>query len=232
MAPSLANPVSNRLPFTSSSVPHLLSSSLWQYLLQRPLFRPDLDIVYRLAKCTIRPSTADHKMCCGCWPFADVWLEEPPKPKKKEEKKGEEKTEWVCVPDGVAFYPVSHMHIVYPLLSSVRRVFSSLRQQPFSSQPNSHIINHLHSSQPTSRLHNYLSLTSNTLQVIMNIYTYVPPQPAVAPQPSPASQKPHLYTYVPPTQRHHCYNNNVTSHYHHVCFHLTDTIPKVNTSLT
>lgn len=65
----------------------------------------------------------------------------------------------------------------------------------------------------------------------MNIYTYLPPQPKVAPQPSPASQKPHLYTYVPPTQRYHCYESIATSHYHHVCFHLSSVIARINTLL-
>jgi len=57
-------------------------------------------------------------MCLGCcWPFADVWLEDRPKEKKKEE----EKKEWVFVPEGAVFYPVSSVnHTVLDLLSSSR----------------------------------------------------------------------------------------------------------------
>jgi hypothetical protein len=38
-----------------------------------------------------------------CWPFAEVHLKDPPKPKKKEE----DKKRYIYVKDGAHFYPVS-----------------------------------------------------------------------------------------------------------------------------
>ena len=62
-------------------------------------------------------------MCFGCWPFADVWLEEPPKEKKKEPQKEEETTERIFVPDGAVLYPVSPIHLVESSVAHCRKSF-------------------------------------------------------------------------------------------------------------
>ena len=55
------------------------------------------------------------RMCFPCcWPFTDVWLEDPPKKKaKKEEPKKEEAKkedlQYFVVEDDAVFYPVRHM---------------------------------------------------------------------------------------------------------------------------
>ena len=43
-----------------------------------------------------------------CWPFVDVWLEDPPKEKKKEE----EKKVHIMVEDNAIFYPVGHTFVI------------------------------------------------------------------------------------------------------------------------
>ena len=116
MVRSHPSPVSNRLPFTLSRCSTSIDISRLP-----PSDSPD----HLLALISTLHSKSQNntihsgivKMCCGCWPFADVWLEDPPKAKKKEEKKEEEKTEWVLVPEGAAFYPVSHMLLGYTHLA-------------------------------------------------------------------------------------------------------------------
>ena len=51
-------------------------------------------------------------MCC-CWPFSDVWLEDPPPQKKKEE----EELKYIYVGDGEgAYYPVNSLLHLSPFI--------------------------------------------------------------------------------------------------------------------
>ena len=134
------------------------------------------------SSCLFNSFTKIANMCIPCcWPFTDVWLEEPPK--KKEEKK--EDLQYIYVHDDAVWYPVRENFSSFTLSSS------------FNLPPTSH--DPSHTAEKITPLHLLLTVIvssqSSLIKSAMSLFTYIPS----APEPPPVAETPadSYYLYDP-----------------------------------